>query len=161
MFGCVHVFLHCSLNVKYCPFFLFSSEGKTSISFNNEKIRSLYNQIFSILACFSVLAMRRSVGQIVLPFLALYNATSVHTKICEAVGTGDLIFHNRISLMWCVPAVGMTCIQQTNTFPWILSSGLITPPLFSRRRAYRTHTEQTPSINCVSKCLNIMLLCSE
>lgn len=41
--------------------------------------------------------MRRSVGQIVLPFLALYNATSVHTKICEAVGTGDLIFHNRIS----------------------------------------------------------------
>lgn len=35
-----------------------------------------------------------------LPFRALYNATSVQTKICEAVGTLGLIFRNRISLMW-------------------------------------------------------------
>lgn len=44
--------------------------------------------------------MKRLVGKIVFPFRALYNATSVQTKICEAVGTVDLIFHNRISLMW-------------------------------------------------------------
>lgn len=34
------------------------------------------------------------------PFRALYNATSVQAKICEAVGALGLIFHNRISLMW-------------------------------------------------------------
>lgn len=55
--------------------------------------------------------MKRLVGQIVLLFLALYNATSVRTKICEAVGTVRLIFRNRISLMWCVSGVVMTCIR--------------------------------------------------
>ena len=50
--------------------------------------------------------MKRLVGQIVLPFRALYNATSVQTKICEAIGTVGLIFCNRISLMWWVSVVG-------------------------------------------------------
>lgn len=44
--------------------------------------------------------MKRLGGQIVPPFRALYNVTSVQAKICEALGALGLIFHNRISLMW-------------------------------------------------------------
>lgn len=94
-------FLHCAWKVKSCLFF----KGKTPVYCNNEKIRFLYNKMFSFLTCFCVLTMKRLVGQIVLFFCALHNATSVQTKICDAAGTVGLIFHNRISLIWWVYVV--------------------------------------------------------
>lgn len=64
---------------------------------NNEKIRFLYNKVFSLWSA----CPEEVVGaKLFLPFRALYNATSVQAKIWEAVGALGLIFHNRINLVW-------------------------------------------------------------
>lgn len=89
----VQGFLHCAQSSNLASVY---SEGETPILCNNEKIRFLYNKMFSLLSAHH----EEVLGQIVPAFGALHNATSVQAKICEAAGALGLIFHNRISFMW-------------------------------------------------------------